>query len=187
MVDPDKPVVRVLVGAVTFVKSRTLEEIARSVCDEIATAGFTLVRSVTVHSETAVIQQLVSNVSNDNEADALILVGGTGFGPRDHACEAVDSYVEHRIEGFAEAYRHMLRGQRSDDAYRSGAVAGAADLGVHAWLVRATAGVYNQCLVFALTGRPRDVRAAVRDLICPTLAEAVQIATGKLRTMSLLT
>lgn len=180
----ETPVVRVLVGAVTFVKSRTLEEAAKVVCDEIRSAGFILVRSVTVHGEAAVIQQLVANVSNDNEADAIILIGGTGFGPRDHACEAVDEHVERRIEGFAEAYRHMLRAQGSGSAYGAGP-AGQGDMGVHAWLVRATAGVYNQCLVFALTGRPQDVHAGVRELICPTLAEAVQIATGKLRTMSL--
>jgi len=51
--------------------------------------------------------------------------------------------------------------------------------------VRATAGVYNQCLVFALTGRLSDVQAAVRTLICPTLVEAVQLASGKLRPVHL--
>ena len=142
-------------------------------------------RSVTVHGEVPVIQQLVSNVSNDNEADAIILIGGTGFGPKDHACEAVDGYVERRIEGFAEAYRDMLRGSRvHPEAYRGDAPPNG-ELGAHAWLVRATAGVYNQCLVFALTGRLTDVRAAVRTIICPTLGEAVALATGKLRPVHL--
>ncbi len=178
MVEAEKPVVRVMVGAVTLAKSKTLEDITKGVGEDISAAGYTLVRSVTVHGEVPVIQQLISNVSNDNEADALILVGGTGFGPRDHACEAVDGHVERRIEGFAEAYRDMLRGARPD-AYRGDG--GGGQLGAHAWLVRATAGVYNQCLVFALTGRAQDVRAAVQTIICPTLVEAVQIATGKLR------
>lgn len=182
MVEAEKTVVRVMVGAVGVAKSKTLEDIAKGVCDDILAAGYTLVRSVTVHGEVPVIQQLVSNVSNDNEADVIILVGGTGFGPRDHACEAVDGYVERRIEGFAEAYRELLRGGRPD-AYRGDA--GGAPLGAHAWLVRATAGVYNQCIVFALTGRAHDVRAAVQNIICPTLVEAVRIATGKLRTVHL--
>src|SRR5277367_2028755 len=163
MSEPDKPVVRVMVGAVALAKSRTLEDIAKGVCEDVTGAGFTLVRSVTVHGEVPVIQQLISNVSNDNEADVIILIGGTGFGPRDHACEAIDGYVERRIEGFAEAYRHMLRGPGSPaDAYRDAGPS--AELGTHAWLVRATAGVYNQCLVFALTGRMNDVRSAVRGL-----------------------
>jgi molybdopterin adenylyltransferase len=184
MVETEKPVVRVLVGAVALGKSKTLEDTSKVVCDEIKGAGFTLVRSVTVHGEVPVIQQLISNVSNDNEADVIILVGGTGFGPRDHACEAIDTYVERRIEGFAEAYRHLLRGAGSSDAYRGDVPDGGA-LGPHAWLVRATAGVYNQCLVFALTGRKQDVLSAVQSLICPTLVEAVQIATGKLRPVHL--
>ena len=184
MVEAEKPVVRVMVGAVALAKSKTLEDIAKVVCDEITAAGYKLVRSVTVHGEVPVIQQLISNVSNDNEADAIILVGGTGFGPRDHACEAVDGYVERRIEGFGEAYRDMLRGSRpAADAYRDGPPS--ADLGAHAWLVRATAGVYNQCLVFALTGRLTDVHAAVRGIICPTLGDAVLLATGKLRPVHL--
>ena len=70
------------------------------------------------------------------------------------------------------------------EAYRSDA-GPAAELGPHTWLVRATAGVYNQCLVFALTGRLQDVRSGVRTLICPTLGEAVQLATGKLRPVHL--
>jgi molybdenum cofactor biosynthesis protein B len=185
MVEAEKPVVRVMVGAVTLAKSKTLEDIAKGVCEDIMDAGYTLVRSVTVHGEVPVIQQLVSNVSNDNEADVIILIGGTGFGPRDHACEAVDGYVEHHIEGFAEAYRDMLRGSGArPEAYR-GENGPGVPLGAHAWLVRATAGVYNQCLVFALTGRAYDVRAAVQTIICPTLVEAVQIATGKLRPVHL--
>lgn len=184
MSEPDKPVVRVMVGAVTLAKSKTLEDISKAVCEDITGAGFTLVRNITVHGEVPVIQQLISNVSNDNEADVIILIGGTGFGPRDNACEAIDSYVERRIEGFAEAYRHMLRGPTSPaEAYRGDA--GPPELGAHTWIVRATAGVYNQCLVFALTGRMQDVRSAVRSIICPTLPEAVQIATGKLRAVHL--
>jgi molybdenum cofactor biosynthesis protein B len=185
MGEPEKSVVRVMVGAITLVKSKTLEEIAKAVCEEVTGAGYTLIRSVTVHGEVPVIQQLISNVSNDNEADVIILVGGTGFGPRDHACEAIDAYVERRIEGFAEAYRHLLRGPTPPaEAYR-GDAGPSVELGAHTWLVRATAGVYNQCLVFALTGRLQDVRSAVRTLICPTLGEAVQIATGKLRPVHL--
>lgn len=171
MSEPKPATPRVLVGAVTAVKSKTLEDIARAVCEEIESAGLKLVRSVTVQSEEPVIQQLISHVSNDNEADVLILLGGAGFGPRDFTCEAVEHYVERRIEGFAEAYRHLLRSEM--------------EFGPHAWLARAKAGVYNQCLVFALTGRLVDVRRAMQTIVLPTLPEAVLLATGKLRAMSL--
>jgi molybdenum cofactor biosynthesis protein B len=171
MPEAHRPVPRVLVGAVMSVKSRTVEELGKCAAELVRSAGFTLVRNVIVNGEAQFIQQLISNVSNDNEADAILLTGGTGFGPRDAACEAIESFVERRIEGFAEAYRHLLR-ERLEH-------------GAHSWLARATAGVYNQCLVFALTGRLADVRTAIETLIVPTLSDAVELATGRMRAVQI--
>lgn len=171
MNQPERPIPRVLVGAVMSVKSRTIEELGKAVAEEVRAANLKLVRSVIVNGEAQFIQQLVSNVSNDNEADAIVLVGGTGFGPRDTTCEAIDSFVERRIEGFGDEFRHMLRHEMG--------------FGSHSWLLRATAGVYNQCLVFAMTGRAADVRRAVQTIIVPTLSDAVELATGRVRHVQL--
>jgi len=155
---------RVLVAAVTPLRSRSIEELAKVAVDEVRAAGFILVRTVVVKGEPQFIQQLVSHVSNDNEADAVLMLGGTGIGPRDITCEALDGFLERRIEGFGEAYRRMLREEFNA---ASGAL-----------LSRATAGVYNQCIVFALTGEATHVRRAIQTLIVPTLPDAVDIATG---------
>ncbi len=167
----ERPVPRVLVGSVSPAKSRTLEELGKLVADEVRAAHLALVRTVTVNGETENIQQLISNVSNDNEADAIILVGGTGFGPRDSTCEAIDGFVERRIEGFGDEFRHLLRVEM--------------ELGSHSWLCRATAGVYNQCLVFAMTGRPRDIQRAMQTIVVPTMSDAVELATGRMRSVHL--
>jgi molybdenum cofactor biosynthesis protein B len=158
---------RVLVATVTAYRSRTLEDLGKSVADDVSTA-FSLVRSVIVKSEPQFIRQLVSHVATANEADAIVLVGGTGFGPFDNTCEAIDGFVERRIEGFAEDYRRLLR-----DEF---------DAGRGALLARATAGVYNQCVVFALSGQPAYVRGAIRALVVPILSDAVEFATGRKRT-----
>jgi molybdenum cofactor biosynthesis protein B len=165
------PLPRVLVGAISHGRSRTHEELGAAVSAEVRAAKLPLVRSVNVNLELEVVRQLITNVSNDNEADAIILLGGAGFGVQDHTCEAVDGIVERRIEGFGGAYRRLLETEF--------------ELGAHAWLVRATAGVFNQCLVFALTGHASHVTAAVQKLIVPTLPEAFAIATGKLRAVHL--
>jgi molybdenum cofactor biosynthesis protein B len=162
MNEPRHVVPRVLVAAVIHGKARVVEVLAKAVAEEVRSANFSLVRSVMVNGERQYIQQLVSNVSNGNEADAIILVGGAGIGPRDDTCEAVDAFVERRIEGFGEAYRALLQ----------------VDLGVRALLTRATAGVYNQCLVFAMSGREAEVRRAMISLIVPIAAEAVDLASG---------
>jgi molybdenum cofactor biosynthesis protein B len=166
-----RPVPRVLVGAVMATRSRTIEELGKAVAEEVRAANMHLVRSVTVNGEPEFIRQLISNVSNDNEADAIILVGGTGFGPKDHTCEAIDGFVERRIEGFGGSFRHMLRQEM--------------EFGAHASLSRATAGVYNQCLVFAMTGRVVDIRKAMQKLLVPTLSDAVELATGRLRAVQI--
>jgi molybdenum cofactor biosynthesis protein B len=158
---------RVLVAVVSHGRSKTLEEIAKAVADIMRAAGAVVVRNVVAQGEATYIEQLVSNVSNDNEADAIIMIGGTSFGPRDHTCEAIDSFVERHIEGFGEAYRRLLRDEMG--------------LVARAMLSRATAGVYNRCLVFALTGRAADVTRAVETLIVPALSEAVALASGRMR------
>jgi molybdenum cofactor biosynthesis protein B len=158
---------RVLVAVVSHGRHKLLEDIAKDVADIVRNAGVTVVRSVVAQGEATYIEQLVSNVSNDNEADAIVMIGGTGFGPRDNTCEAINAFVERRIEGFGEAYRRLLR----DDL----------QLEVRAMLSRATAGVYNRCLVFALTGRAPEVTRAVQQLVLPALHDAVALATGRTR------
>jgi len=162
---------RVLVAAVMHVKSRTIEAAAKGVEEELRSANFRVVRSVVAKGEPQFIQQLVSNVSNDNEADAILLVGGTGFGPSDRTCEALDSFVEQRIEGFGEGYRRLLV-----DEFAAG---------TRALLARATAGVFNQCVIFAMTGTSKNVQRATQALIVPILEEAVAHATGRVRAQDL--
>jgi molybdenum cofactor biosynthesis protein B len=155
---------RVLVAAVAG-RAGAVEDLAKGIGEDLHAAGFRFVRSVVVKAEPQFIQQLVSNVSNDNEADAIVMLGGAGFGPRDVTCEALDMFFERRIEGFGEAFRRLLFEEFAG--------------GPSAFLARATAGVYNQCLVFALTGPPLAVKRAVQSLIAPVLAEAVDLATGR--------
>jgi molybdenum cofactor biosynthesis protein B len=145
--------------------SLTTEDAAKPIIDEVNDAQFSFVRSVTVNGELHFIQQMVSTVSNTNEADAIVMVGGTGIGPRDFTCEAIDSFVERHIEGFGEDYRRLLREEF--------------DAGPGAMLARATAGVYNRCLIFALPRHPARLRRAMQVLVVPTLVEAFQLASGR--------
>src|SRR5580693_5533564 len=108
MSEPERPTPRVLVATVTTYKSRTLEDLAKAVTDDVR-AAFSLIRSVMVKGDPEYIRQLVSSVATANEADAMIVVGGAGFGPFDSTCEAIDGLVERRIEGFGQEYRRLLR------------------------------------------------------------------------------
>jgi molybdopterin adenylyltransferase len=163
---------RFLVATVSPGRASVKEDVAQIVIDEVnvQTSGFVqnitvnrFVRSVTVNRERRFIEELVSSVADNNEADVIILIGGVGLGPRDYTCEAVDGMVGRRIEGFGEAFRRLLREDLGS--------------GVKALLARATAGVYNRTLVVALPRQPEPVRLAMRELVLPNMATAVRIAS----------
>jgi molybdenum cofactor biosynthesis protein B len=159
------PVPRVVTATVAPGRGSVQDDVAAIVVDAVDAARLTFVRNVSVNREKQFIQELVLHLANRNEADAIILVGGVGIGPRDYTCEAVDGIVHRRLEGFGEAYRQLLRDQLG--------------AGADASLQRAAAGVYNKCLVFALPRQPEPVRQAMRLLVIPTLREAMRIATGR--------
>jgi molybdopterin adenylyltransferase len=155
---------RVIVATVNVGRGSVPEDVTKIATEELKAAGLLIVRGVTVNREKQFIQQLISNIGNENEADALLLIGGVGIGPRDYTCEAVDSLADQRIEGFGEAYRQLLRTELQ--------------AGADAFLQRATAAVYNRCLVFALPRQPQGVRLALRLLVIPTLVDAIRIVVG---------
>jgi molybdenum cofactor biosynthesis protein B len=143
------------------------DDVTQIVVEELRAGHIDIVRSsVVVNREKQFIEQLVRNVATGNEADAIVLVGGSGIGPRDYACQAVDALADRPIEGFGEEYRRLLRD--GDD----GSV-------VTAVLSRATAAVCDGCVVVAL---PRQtaalMRRALQKLVVPMLPQAVKIAGG---------
>ena len=116
-----------------------------------------------VADEPAHIVDLVRGVATGNQADAIVLAGGTGINPRDQTFEALDSLYEKRIDGFGEAFRRL-----AFDA-----------MGPRAMYYRASAGVFDQVPVYSLPGNAQSVLLGVRQLIVPTLAIAVEMATGR--------
>jgi len=160
----ERPVPRVMVAGVTTVRARAADEATKMAINEVNAGHFTFVRSVVVRGEPEYIRQLVSHVSNDNEADAILMIGGVGLGPRDTTCDALDPFFERHVEGFGDAYRAMLR-----DEFK---------VGPAAILARASAGIYNRCLVYALPTHPLYLKRAIQTLVLPTLAEAVELAAA---------
>ena len=162
---------RIVVGTVALGRGSVNDDVVQLVVEELEAAKLQFIRGVTVNREKQFIQQLVSHIANSNEADAVILVGGAGIGPRDYTCEAIDELADRHIEGFGEAYRTLLREELG--------------AGPTALLIRATAGVCNKCVVVAMPRHPETLRRAMRTLVVPTLSYAVRIATGTARNQSI--
>lgn len=126
-------------------------------------AAFTLVRHVIVPDEPGAIVELVRGVLEGDEADAVVLSGGTGIAPRDLTCEALEALFDKHLDGFGEAFRRLSW----------------EEIGPRAILSRAIAGTIGTRLVFSLPGSEKAARLGARMLIAPILAHAVDLVQGR--------
>jgi molybdenum cofactor biosynthesis protein B len=124
-------------------------------------AGLTVTGEALLREEPEALRDHVAALARAGGADAVLITGGTGLGPRDRTPEAVGALFERRLDGFGELFR-MLSFQ---------------EIGAAAMLSRADAGVVGGTLVFLMPGSPAAVRLAMERLIIPELAHAV----GQLR------
>ncbi len=106
-----------------------------------------------VKDEAKEIQKVITSAAKDRRFQAVILNGGTGLTRRDTTVEVLESLVEKRLDGFGELFR----------------VLGFQQIGSPAMLSRATAGVYQGKVVFALPGSEEAARLGMEKLILPEL------------------
>jgi len=124
-------------------------------------AGFTVVEELLLIEDPTEMRARVAALARPEVADAVLVTGGTGFGPRDRTPEAVSPLFEQRLPGFGELFRML--------SYRR--------IGAAAMLSRAEAGVVAGVPVFLLPGSPAAVELAVRELVAPELPHLI----GQLR------
>jgi molybdenum cofactor biosynthesis protein B len=166
--------VRVL--AVTVSDTRKAKDDASGdlLATKLTEAGFVVKRHPPVRDELLLIRELVRSASTQNEADVIVLCGGTGLAARDVTPEAIEPLFEKRIDGFGEEFRRRSWGAPS--TYRTGEVEGS--IGARAMLSRATAGVVSATIVIAIPGSPAAVELAA-PLLVDMLPHGVEIATGR--------
>jgi molybdopterin adenylyltransferase len=152
---------RVVTVTVSDTRTEADDLSGRALAEELA--AFTLVRHVIVPDEPEPILSVIRDVMANDEADAVVLSGGTGIAPRDRTFEAVEALFDKRLDGFGETFRRL-----SWDA-----------IGPRAILSRATAGTIGTRIVFSLPGSEKAVRLAARELIVPLLAHAVDLLHGR--------
>ncbi len=150
-----KRAVRVVTVTVSDTRSLANDTSGRALAEELA--EFTCLRHELVRDDPAAVQDVVRRASVD--ADAVVLTGGTGIGPRDTTFEAVSALFERTLDGFGETFRRL-----SWD-----------EVGARSMLSRATAGIVGKTLVFALPGSTNAARLGARALVAPLLVHAVAL------------
>jgi len=146
---------------ITVSDSRTQEtdaggQLLRELLQE---SGFGLGLHQIVHDDVQDIQRCVRGVCG---ADAIVITGGTGIGPRDVTVEAVEATLTRKLDGFGEAFRRLSWEQ----------------VGARAVLSRATGGTLGSTLVFVLPGSPKAVTLGVKELVVPLLEHALKMLAG---------
>ena len=96
-----------------------------------------------------------------NAANAVVVAGGTGLGPRDVSIEAVEAIATKRVPGFGEELRRRSM----------------ADAGIRALLSRADAFVVDQGIVYVIPGSPSAAKIAA-ELIRGLTPHVLEVVRG---------
>jgi molybdenum cofactor biosynthesis protein B len=152
---------RLITVTISDTRTSADDSSGRALAEELA--SFKIVRHTIVPDEPERIIGLVRGLMESDEADAIVMSGGTGIAPRDRTYEALEALFDKRLDGFGEAFRRLSW----------------AEIGPRAMLTRATAGTIGTRLVFSLPGSERAVRLGVRELIAPILPHAFDLLHGR--------
>ena len=153
------------VAAITVSDTRTAADDVGGAAlrERLEAAGFVVSMQVIVRDEPGELRAAIARVCDEDVADAIVTTGGTGIAPRDSTFEAVQGLLDKTLDGFGEAFRRLSWDQ----------------VGAHAVLSRAIAGVHRGRIVAALPGSPKAVVLAVDRVLAPILVHAVALARGQ--------
>ena len=99
------------------------------------------------------VADALNEMAANPDARIVLFNGGTGIAPRDTTYDVISRMLEKELPGFGELFRML-----SWD-----------EVGAAAMLSRATAGVYQNTVVFSTPGSTNAVKTAVEKLIIPEL------------------
>jgi molybdenum cofactor biosynthesis protein B len=150
-IDESLPRVPVRIAILTVSDTRGEEDdrSGKAVRERAESAGHYVVGRVIVRDERGEIEAQLRAWIEDPEVDVVISTGGTGITGRDVTPEAFHALYEKEIPGFGELFRTISFSKIGTSTIQS----------------RATAGVANGTLLFALPGSTGAVRDAWDEIL----------------------
>ncbi|MBU0986813.1 MAG: molybdenum cofactor biosynthesis protein MoaB [Proteobacteria bacterium] len=147
------------VGIVTVSSTRTVEndKSGRWIEKRARKEGHEVVFYQIVPDDAEIIIRTVLNAIRDHRPQAVLLTGGTGIGTKDVTIEAVRPLFEKELTAFGPLFA-LLSFEEIDSA---------------ALLSRATAGVFENTLLFCMPGSLNACKLACNALIFPELGHLV--------------
>ena len=96
-------------------------------------------------------------MENAEKCDIIIVTGGTGISRRDVSVDAVREISWRELPGFGEIFRFL--------SYR--------EVGIAAYLSRASAYIVKDSIVFIVPGNPDAVKLALSEVVCLLAPHAI--------------
>lgn len=138
-------------------------ENATLVSELLVRGGHTCSAPRKIKSDPLQIKGELAMLGQSSSVRAIFLTGSGGIGLRDTTSEAASKLLDRRLDGFGELLRGLLFPV----------------IGPRSMLVRATAGVQQRRLVFALPADQQAIEIALEKLVLPQLADlAAQLGHG---------
>jgi len=134
------------IAVLTVSDTRTEENdtSGKALVDRLTEAGHNLVEKAIVIDDVYQLRAIVSKWIADDNIQAVISTGGTGFTARDNTPEALMPLFDKNVEGFGEVFRHVSL----------------AEIGTSTIQSRAFAGMANGTVVFCVPGSTNACKTA---------------------------
>ncbi|MCZ6601811.1 MAG: molybdenum cofactor biosynthesis protein MoaB [Planctomycetota bacterium] len=150
-----------MIVTVSDSRNRESDQSGDLLCSLLETGPHRVVdRSIARNNPLDIESAIVRGMQNA-DAQAIILIGGTGISARDNTTDVVEEYLDKSLDGFGEFFRYL--------SYE--------EIGPAAMLSRAVAGLAGGKILLCIPGSPKAVELAMKKLILPELGHMVREAT----------
>ncbi|HBX36673.1 MAG TPA: molybdenum cofactor biosynthesis protein B [Pseudohongiella sp.] len=147
-----KPVNAVVV-TVSDTRTEETDSSGRFLQQSLTEAGHQVLAKHIVKDDTYKLRALVATLVADDQVQAVLLTGGTGFTHRDNTVRAVTPLLDMHIDGFGEIFRYLSHAEIGSSTIQS----------------RAFAGMSNGTIVFCMPGSTGACRTAWEGIIAQQL------------------
>lgn len=151
-------------AVVTVADDRSIAEDAQGdvVVEAIEADGSSVTTRDLIQPSFDSVQSTVSRLTERDDVDVVVMIGGTGIEPDDVTIEAIEPLFSKQLSGFGELFRLLAHEDK-----------GSAVVGT-----RTTAGVVDNAPVFAVPGTIDGALLATDEIILPEAPSLVRDANG---------
>lgn len=145
--------VNAVVVTVSDTRTEQTDTSGKYLADSLRQAGHNVLDRHIVKDDTYKLRALVATLIADEQVQAILLTGGTGFTHRDNTVRAVTPLLDMSIDGFGEIFRYLSHAEIGSSTIQS----------------RAFAGMSNGTIVFCMPGSTGACRTAWEGIVAQQL------------------